>query len=987
MSREPNRRSGFWGDRLWRQMPDTKLPVDPHDKTRGEGLATEAILAADTQLWTLLLSDLVDSTRLVEQLGDSSSAELFRHHDRKARDLLEKHRGREIDKTDGFLLLFQRPWEAVRYALDYHRALAELSKAESVELAARVGIHFGEVILRRNPPQDVARGAKPLEAEGLAKPTAARLMSLARGRQTLLTHGAFDLARRSAVGQIENAESLHWLAHGGYLFKGVREPVEVYEVGFEGFAPLSAPVGSRKAVRVRGQDTILGWRPAPDLAIPHRKNWVVEKKLGEGGFGEVWLAANRKLHEHRVFKFCYEAERLRSLQREITVFRLLKEELGDREDIARILDWNFEEAPYFIESAYTEGGNLIEWAEAGGGIAEVPLADRLEIAAQVADALAAAHSVGVLHKDVKPANVLIKTDGSGRPRAVLTDFGIGLITDREKLESLGITVVGVTEVKSATSPGGSTTGTALYLAPELIEGKAATVQADVYALGVLLYQVAVGDLFRALGPGWERDVDDAILREDIAFSVDVDPNRRLGNARRLAERLRTLEQRRAKRAAERRMQREAAQAKAALERSRRRRKLVVAAVAALVLFAVTMAFQVRRTRQEAERANAEAQRAEREAETARQVSDFLENMFQLADPSRALGNTITAREILERGAAQIENELADQPEVQARMMDVMGGVYMGLGLWSTALPLLEGALERRRDLHGEQHPQVAESLNRLARCLFWLERYEEAEPLFRQALELRRRLLGARHERVAETLCELGDLLVEMGGGKLEAAEAPLAECLAIRRQRFSEPHLAIAEALHNLAWMKDHRRQDDRAAELYDQALGMYRALGGRHPDLVSTLNNYAYFTMRRGDPEQAAATFREALALERQLAPEGSNWPLLQSNLAMALSLDGEHTAAEPLARQASELLRERLGADHWRTAYAEGVLGSVLTGLARYPEAEGFLLRSYGYMEENMGATFYAPQAADRLIALYEAWGRDEAAARYRQLRSQY
>ena len=171
---------------------------DPHSPTPGDDgakdpasspdrrFATGAILAeqaADgTQLLTLLLSDLVGSTRLVEQLGDSPSAELFRLHDRLARDLLEEHGGWEIDKTDGFLLLFQRPWDAVRYALGYHRALADLSQTEQakgVELSARVGIHFGEVILRRNLPQDIARGAKPVEAEGLAKPTAARMMSLA----------------------------------------------------------------------------------------------------------------------------------------------------------------------------------------------------------------------------------------------------------------------------------------------------------------------------------------------------------------------------------------------------------------------------------------------------------------------------------------------------------------------------------------------------------------------------------------------------------------------------------------------------------------------------------------------------------------------------------------------------------------------------------------------------------------------------------------
>ena len=151
-------------------------------------------------LKTLQISDLVDSTRLVEQLGDERTAEVSARHDRMARDLLEEHEGLEIDKTDGFLLLFERPLNALLYSLAYHRGLEKLSQEMGIELASRVGIHLGEVFLRENPPEDVARGAKPLEVEGLAKAMAARLMSLAGGRQTLLTRGTFDLARRAAVG-------------------------------------------------------------------------------------------------------------------------------------------------------------------------------------------------------------------------------------------------------------------------------------------------------------------------------------------------------------------------------------------------------------------------------------------------------------------------------------------------------------------------------------------------------------------------------------------------------------------------------------------------------------------------------------------------------------------------------------------------------------------------------------------------------------------
>ncbi len=388
----------------------------------------------------------------------------------------------------------------------------------------------------------------------------------------------------------------------------------------------------------------------------------------------------------------------------------------------------------------------------------------------------------------------------------------------------------------------------------------------------------------------------------------------------------------------------------------------------LAAFSVAMIFQVRRTQQQ--------------AEAARQVAGFLEDLFQVVDPSEARGNSVTAREILDRGARRIEDELADQPEIQARMMEVIGGVYLHLGLYGKAHSLLEGALERRRDLHGEKHPLVADGLHRLAQSLGLLARYEEAEAAYRQALDLRRRHHGERHESVAETLCQLGDVLTQTG--RVAAAEPLYADCLDIRRQRFAEPHEAIAEALTNLAWAKDHQRQDSAAAALYARALEMYRQVHGEeHPQVALVLNNFGYLKMRAGQAEPAAELFQQALAIERKLIPEGVGWLIVQSNLAMARNLQDSFLEAERLAREASELLHQRLGPDDC-TAYAEGVLGSSLTGLRRFEEAEHRLIGSYTFMHENMNATSYPAQAAERLIALYEAWGRDEQAARYRAVR---
>jgi WD40 repeat protein/class 3 adenylate cyclase len=566
-----------------------------------ENELTEEDEVPERVIRTLLVSDLVSSTALVGMLGDARAAEVFQHHDRLARNLLSTHDGVEIDKTDGFLLLFERPLDAVLYALAYHQDLQGLSAEVEAELASRVGIHLGEVYLRRNPDEHIARGAKPIEVEGLAKAIAARLMSVAGSGQTLLTRGAFDLARRAAVGEIAG-ESLEWLAHGRYLLKGVDEPVDLFEVGRPDMAPLTAPADSDKVKRLVGDESILGWRPAPEQVMPGRSHWRLESKLGEGGFGEVWLARHSKTGEPRVFKLCFEAVHLRSLRREVTLFRLLKEELGDRSDIARVLDWSFDEPPYYLELEYAGGGSLVEWAAEQGGIDKVPLPTWLELVAQAAEALGAAHSVGVLHKDIKPRNILVRPGTDGAPQVCLTDFGIGMVTDRKRLEAAGITVLGMTEVADE-SESSSGAGSRLYMAPEVLEGKASSLQADVYALGVVLYQMVVGDLGRALAPGWERKIEDELLREEIAACVDGSPQRRRSSVLQIAENLRSLEERRQAREVERRRQER-------VLRVQRLRRVGTVALVLLTVIAGLMGLLWRRSEVARQAATAAAKRAE-----------------------------------------------------------------------------------------------------------------------------------------------------------------------------------------------------------------------------------------------------------------------------------------------------------------------------------------------------------------------------------------
>lgn len=178
----------------------------------------------------LLVSDLVDSTAMLQRLGDRDAARLLAAEDAVGRSLAHRYQGQEIDKSDGFLFLFPQVWQAVGFAMEYHRKLAELSLTLPMPLRARIGIHFGEVILQTHREEDVARGAKRVEVSGLAKPVAGRLMSIAQPGQTLLSETAMREGPEQCLRELPAELDLHWHAHGLYRLKGVSEAVQVFEV-------------------------------------------------------------------------------------------------------------------------------------------------------------------------------------------------------------------------------------------------------------------------------------------------------------------------------------------------------------------------------------------------------------------------------------------------------------------------------------------------------------------------------------------------------------------------------------------------------------------------------------------------------------------------------------------------------------------------------------------------------------------------------------
>ena len=183
--------------------------------------------------------------------------------------------------------------------------------------------------------------------------------------------------------------------------------------------------------------------------------------------------------------------------------------MGAHPNIVAIEDVFFDEPPFYIVMEYVQGDNLSGWCETKGGPAAILSETRLDIVAQIADALQAAHESGVIHRDVKPQNILIQ-EANNSPQAKLTDFGIGKVVSQEVLS--GVTRLGFTQTVDSA---GQQSGTQMYMAPEIVAGRPATTRSDIYSLGVVLYQFLLGDFSRPLTTDWEEDLNDPLLRDDL----------------------------------------------------------------------------------------------------------------------------------------------------------------------------------------------------------------------------------------------------------------------------------------------------------------------------------------------------------------------------------------------------------------------------------------------------------------------------------------
>jgi serine/threonine protein kinase/class 3 adenylate cyclase len=957
--------------------------------------------AASQRLMVLMFTDLVNSTAIKEQIGNQAYAQLLHRHDAFLRQSLDIVGGGRVvqDTGDGYFLSFESVAQAVSAALIFQW----LMTAESWPLpfASRVGLHLGEVDQHTNAIDARERFV------GSAIDLASRVMSLARGGQILLTRAVFDAARQivrehPAPVPMTRAPPLQWMAHGPYMFKGAAEPVDVFEVGAEGAAPLAPPPDSDKAKRhIRpGDEDTLGWRPALGRSLESTTNWILVEKLGEGGFGEVWLAEQVKTANKRVFKFCFDPERLRALKREVVLFRLLKKALGDRRDIAAVKEWQFERAPYFIELDYTPEGNLTQWAQKQGGIAKVPLQDRLRYVAEIAQALAAAHSVGILHKDIKPSNVLMASHHGGPVYPRLTDFGIGILTDRSRLADFDISGNDFT-ASNITMNDSSRTGTRMYTPPEALLDQPHTVQGDIYALGVLLYQMTIADLARPLGVGWEREVSGELLREDIAACVDVEPKRRLASAAELAQRLETIDARRTERATL------VAATRSAEQRLRRRRLARTAAIAMVVLLALTAVatifhvhnvnaerdltkaalVQVRTQKAEVEKqkAQVEAQRnkAVEEKQNADAVLNFLvDSVLARATPENigdAKVSNAIVRAMIQPAAASVAKSFAGRPFVEAVIRNTLATTFREIGRSDLALPQAELALALVTKLLPVDNPFRITVLSNYAVVLRSLGRAREAEPPSKQALELRTRVLGADHPDTIMSLDNYAFVLKSLGRGK--EAEPLYKEALdrstqvlgvddpetiislnnyvslliSLDRAKEAEPlskealerstrvlgmdHPGTIISLNNYAGVLDTLGHAKEAEPLLKEVLDRRtQVLGVDHADRITSLNTYAFVLDSLGRAKEAAPLYKEVLERRtRLLGADHLDTIASLDEYAFVLDSVGLTKDAEPLHKEALERRTRLLGADHPDTIASLNEYAFVLNALGRAKEAE--------------------------------------------------
>lgn len=690
---------------------------------------------------------------------------------------------------------------------------------------------------------------------------------------------------------------------------------------------------------------------------PQRPLWSLVERLGSGGHGEVWLVRHDKTREQRVFKFALDESSLVSLKREITLFRVLQDTLGGKARVVTLRDWNLEAVPYFIESDFARQGSLVDWWERSGGADAVPMEVRIEIVARIAEALASVHAVGVLHKDVKPSNILIDRVVDGCPEILLGDLGSGGLLDPARLAAMGITRLGFTQTVAAVGAG---SGTPLYLAPELLKGQPPTVLSDVYALGVLLFQLVVGDLRRPLYAGWERDIQDELLREDIAAAAEGVPEHRLFSAAELATRLRTLVNRRNERQRQAEEHRAAERQKLSTERAQARRVAAFIAVAILVVGLITSSLLYIDARRA--RAHAESERA-----TAQAVASFLgEEMFRGIE-GRPL-NGFTINQLLIQASEQLPKRLARSPDAAEQINAALGAAFVRVESWKVARTHLQSALDYYQRIEGpgsEAALKIAHDLVSADAQLEDASKFERYDKLVKSGEER----LGRGHSAVLTLRRDLAQYRMGLHGA-FALAEREFLAILAVAERQVPRDQALIAysvmlhgQSMHRLGRYPEAERRLSEALSLmraakepghiWNSHVLQLRALAltdmGRFKEAAADLAKAsdivaewtqqpisietasvsfpsAYLSLRKGEPARAAEAFLELIQLELSQNRSGAQTIEARIALAHAYIETGQLDQAHKSASASVEIADKHLIAIDPFRAYAHLVQAEV-------------------------------------------------------------
>jgi serine/threonine protein kinase/DNA-binding winged helix-turn-helix (wHTH) protein len=651
--------------------------------------------------------------------------------------------------------------------------------------------------------------------------------------------------------------------------------VTVPRVGYR----LAVPVYCKAVAAAAGPE--LGFKAGD--AVPGREQWRLSRPMDISGSSEVWLAENPKTHEQRAFKFAADGARLKGLKREITVSRFLRESLGDRPEFVRILEWNFETTPFFLESEYA-GQNLAEWAAAQGGLNKISLDARLHLLVDIAQAVAAAHDLGVLHKDLKPANILVVPGAQTGWQIKIADFGSASLFDPSRLHALGITNLGFTQTTSLDAQ--ALTGTLMYLAPEVLAGQSPSASADVYALGVMLYQLAIGDFRKPLAPGWEAEIQDPLLREDIADAACGDPAKRLNSAADLVERLLTLEQRRIKRDELETAKLRAQVAERKLAEARARRPWVALAVIALAV-GLGLSFTLYR------RAVRERDLANRQTAIASSINKFLsDDLLGRSNPFASGKASESLMDAIKQASPSIDRQFKNEPLVAARLHQTIARAF-----------------DNRTD-----YPDARQEYDRAA-ALFQQVDGELSEDGI--IVQLQRVTLEARSYE----------------NGSLPFAKSILGQQEAlIAKLPHPRPDLAVwlSSARGMVALIENNAKS---AAENFQAAVDQAETLPEFDESARLTFKQRLAFSyIRMGEGAKAEQLFRELIvAFTRVAGADSPNVLRVRLNLAQAFMIQNKHAEAVKEATAIYPEFVSRLGADHELTmqllttrAQSEGNLG---------------------------------------------------------------